>query len=258
MYAYTQANHALKKTQISIRERIYEYLQMLFLVVLIFSISNLILANWNEHTLSIPTYSYLQGTKRAIESLSIIFVSFSLLAIFLEIEITGFKFQVMHQICDEAGYHRLSKEEVLDNENRENIINAVYSEPGIHYNKLLRLCRLQPGQLQWHLKILLEYSIIEEQRWGRYVMFYLKQNLTTDQQERLRHPVLKSKTTKFVFTAIKNQPGIQPSEIAKLLELNRNTIKYHTDKLVKCGLIKSKKEGRSLHLFEISNTPYQC
>ena len=137
------------------------------------------------------------------------------------------------------------------------MINAVYNEPGIHYNKLLRICKLQPGQLQWHLKILLEYSIIEVQRWGPYVMYYLKPNLTTVQQERLRHPVLKSSTTRIVFKVIQSQPGVQPSSIAKKLELNRNTIKYHTDKLAKCGLIKSKKEGRSLHLFEIALEPCQ-
>lgn len=257
MYQFPEQSRSNLHIARPLRERLYEYVQMFFFLIVVFSISNLIISNWNEIRYVSPGSTIFRPLEQALGSFSTLLIAIGIFSVFLEIDIAGFKFQVMQQICDEVGYHRLSKEEILENENRQNIINAVYADPGIHYNKLLRICELQPGQLQWHLKILLEYAILDEERWGRYVMYYLKANLTSDQHERLKHPVLKAKTTRMVFRTIQRDPGIQPSSIAKKLDLNRNTIKYHTDKLKKYGLISTKKEGRSLLLFEKSITPYQ-
>jgi predicted transcriptional regulator len=237
-------------TSRSLKQRLYEHAQKIILFLFLIFFSYLILINSQEINVGTAASPSIRNILFSEGNSGIGIVFFLLVLVFLELDFTSVKSQFLRKISDEVGYHRLDGEEVLENENRQRIILAVHTEPGIHYNALLRECDLQPGQLQWHLKILTEYSILQQKRWGRYLMFFLTPSLTQNQKTHLKHPVLKSETTQIVFTLIQNNPGIQPSLIAKKLELNRNTIKYHTDKLIENGLVNSSKEGRSLLLYE--------
>ncbi|MHA1727671.1 MAG: winged helix-turn-helix transcriptional regulator [Promethearchaeota archaeon] len=143
--------------------------------------------------------------------------------------------------------HRLSIEEVFKNENRKKIIKEILKNPGIHYNKLLRNCKLQSGQLQWHLKILLGYRAIFKKRIGQYLVFYAA--FAKKEIDDVKLELKKSKTTCKVLKIIEDNPGIITSEIANRLDMERNSIKYHTDKLLEKSFISSIKTGRQIQLF---------
>ena len=57
----------------------------------------------------------------------------------------------------------------------------------------------------------------------------------------------------FVITTpsklIQKNPGISSSEISKKINLARNTVKYHIDKLSENNLIFSKERGRKIELY---------
>ena len=48
---------------------------------------------------------------------------------------------------------------------------------------------------------------------------------------------------------IQKNPGINSSEISRMLNLSRNTIKYHIDKLLKNDLIYFEEKGRIIELY---------
>jgi len=60
----------------------------------------------------------------------------------------------------------------------------------------------------------------------------------------------KSKTTKNVFDIIIKNPRITSAEISRMLNLSRNTIKYHVDKLIEKQLIKLEKKGQTYELYK--------
>ena len=144
----------------------------------------------------------------------------------------------------------LSLTDIFENENRLSIINQILRNPGIHHNELLRNCDLQKGQLQWHLNVLLKYNVIKKEKY-RHFTIYFPITTSFDANEYLENLITKSKTTLEILNIIKENPGVNSSEIARILSLSRNTIKYHIDKLSKEKLVKLTKKGREIELHPI-------
>lgn len=48
---------------------------------------------------------------------------------------------------------------------------------------------------------------------------------------------------------IQTTPGLTQNEIARKIEKNHKTVKYHLDKLIEADLIEKRKEGRKILLY---------
>ncbi len=147
----------------------------------------------------------------------------------------------------EKGAHRLSLDEVLENENRNKIIDLILNEPGIHFNELLRKTGLAAGNLVWHLDILLTYKVIGKKRIGNFIAYfpYYQKNPVSNIDLKLQ----KSKLTLEILEIIEKNPGIWNNLITKKYKVDHKTIQYHLDKLNELGLIKFKKDGRKKKIF---------
>ena len=154
---------------------------------------------------------------------------------------------IVRSINPYSGLHRLNFDDIFENENRIKIINIILVEPGIHFNEIKRQLNLQTGQLDWHIKLLESYGVIQVRKIGQYNTYFptISDNPFSDLDIKL----IKSKTTLKVMQIIKEIPGITASQIAKSFKLGRNTIKYHVDKLAEKKMISSTKEGRKLKLY---------
>ncbi|MBN1216911.1 MAG: winged helix-turn-helix transcriptional regulator [Candidatus Lokiarchaeota archaeon] len=141
----------------------------------------------------------------------------------------------------------LDFEDIFENYNRRKIIKLILAEPGIHYNDLLRKCDLYPGQLQWHLNVLLEFCIIKKDKISNFTIFLPNiQDLSIDDYG---SKLVKSKTSLDILDLIEKNPGIISSTLAENLDLKKNTISYHINKLKKKKIIRSVKRGRELKIF---------
>ncbi|MFX0027272.1 MAG: winged helix-turn-helix transcriptional regulator [Candidatus Hermodarchaeota archaeon] len=147
-----------------------------------------------------------------------------------------------------SGRSRLTLKEIFENENRKRIIKFILESPGIHHNELLRESNIQKGQLQWHLDVLLKYNIIKKEKFGQYSVYFPIIN-SIETLELFENGLAKSETTSKIFELIKENPGIYSSEIAHKVNLARNTVKYHIDKLIKQKLIEQEKKGRKIALY---------
>ncbi|MFX0095285.1 MAG: winged helix-turn-helix transcriptional regulator, partial [Candidatus Hodarchaeota archaeon] len=95
---------------------------------------------------------------------------------------------------------RLSLHDVFKNKNRKKILMEILNEQGIHYNELLRRTNLSPGQLQWHLNVLLEFEIIQKQKVAHYLVFF---TYLTDESEKKEHMLsIKSKSALRILSLI--------------------------------------------------------
>jgi len=146
------------------------------------------------------------------------------------------------------GRSYLSLADIFQNENRLNILTEILNNPGIHHNELLRSCNLKKGQLQWHLDTLIKHRIIKKERYGQYAI-YFPITSTAEAIQSFKSQFAKSKTTLVILNTIKKNPGINSAEISRNMNLSRNTIKYHIDKLLKKHLIKLEKKGRIIRLY---------
>ncbi|MFX0061928.1 MAG: winged helix-turn-helix transcriptional regulator [Candidatus Hermodarchaeota archaeon] len=146
---------------------------------------------------------------------------------------------------------RLSLYDVFENRNRKIILVEILNEQGIHYNELLRRTKLSPGQLQWHLNVLLEFEIIQKQKVDHYLVFF---TVFADESEKKEHMLsIRSKNALKIFSLIENHPGTNPSAIARQLNMRRNSVKYNIDKLLDKNLIYSTRLGRQILLYPAQN-----
>ncbi|RLI63158.1 MAG: hypothetical protein DRO88_10610 [Promethearchaeia archaeon] len=142
----------------------------------------------------------------------------------------------------DKGAHRLSMEDVLENENRNKIIEIVLYEPGVHFNEILRKTGLSAGNLAWHLDILETFKVVRKQRMGQYLVYY--PYYEKNPVAKLDPAVQKSRTTLEIMQIIHDHPGIFQKQIAHRMDLDHKTVKYHIDKLLDAEIIVSEKKGR--------------
>ena len=48
---------------------------------------------------------------------------------------------------------------------------------------------------------------------------------------------------------VEKNPGITPSKIAALLDLNKSSVKYHVDRFIEENMILSEQDGRKIRLY---------
>lgn len=158
-----------------------------------------------------------------------------------------FQYLKTRTIPIEKGAHRLSLEEVLENENRNKIIDIILKEPGVHFNELLRRTGLAAGNLVWHLDILETYKVIGKQRIGKFITYfpYYQRNPISNIDLQLS----KSKLTLEILEMIEDDPGIWNNLIKKKLKVDHKTIFYHVNKLKELELVKLKKDGRKKKIY---------
>lgn len=160
----------------------------------------------------------------------------------------------MRTVPIEKGAHRLSLEDVLENKNRDKIIELILTESGIHFNELLRRTGLAAGNLVWHLDILETYKVIGKKRVGKFIAYfpYYQKNPISNIDLKLS----KSKLTLEILEMIENEPGLWNNLITKKLKVDHKTIHYHINKLKDLNLIRFQKDGRKKKFFPNLDSEY--
>ncbi len=125
------------------------HLFTLFLVVLFFGLNHILINIWELNSPA-SLYSFFVGPN-FFPSTNLncsLLLMLSIVFIFTEIDFVSYKNQILQYTSIYKGFHRLSKEDVFNNENRQAIIKIILNDPGIHYNLILKQSNLPSGQLQ--------------------------------------------------------------------------------------------------------------
>lgn len=154
----------------------------------------------------------------------------------------------------EPGPHKMTIDDVLENENRNRIIDLVLEEPGIHFNELLRRIDIAPGNLVWHLDVLESYKVIGKRRISNRVVYfpYHAKNPLANLNLQLN----KSKLSLDILKLIEDEPGTWANILTKKLEVNRKTIQYHVKKLHELGVIRLERIGKKKKIFVNPDSEY--
>jgi DNA-binding MarR family transcriptional regulator len=196
------------------------------------------------------THSYLWVNKNKAPvmtvSLSFGLLAFGLLAF---TESGRYKFLFLFTLLLPL-YSRIQKEDVLDQFVRGQIYGFIKTNPGVHYNQILRKVGVKNGTLSYHLGILEKTELIQSRREGlKYRVFY-PTGMNFPKAERFRLTDLQIQ----IIGSIRNKPGLTQKEIARLLSRKPQTINYNIKVLDQAGLISVLKAGRKTTCFPVSNT----
>jgi DNA-binding MarR family transcriptional regulator len=146
-------------------------------------------------------------------------------------------------------YSRIQKEDVLDQFVRGQIYGFIKTNPGVHYNQILRKVGVKNGTLSYHLGVLEKTELIQSRREGlKYRVFY-PTGMNFPKSERFRLTDLQIR----IIESIKNQPGMTQKEIARLLDKKPQTINYNMKVLDQAGLVSVLKNGRKTTCYPVES-----
>lgn len=126
-------------------------------------------------------------------------------------------------------------------EHRSRIADAVDEVPGIHFSALVRRLDLAPGQVQYHLRELLDDNgFVAESLYGR-THYYPAE---VDPRERRVLAVVRRETAADVLASLAHRSPAAPDEVAEDVGIARSTLEYHLDRLVEVGVVEKRRDDR--------------
>ncbi|UWG48231.1 putative transcriptional regulator [Halanaeroarchaeum sp. HSR-CO] len=134
-------------------------------------------------------------------------------------------------------------------ETRARIAEAVRTQPGIHFNGLVRSLDLATGQVQYHLKQLDSTDeVVKTELYGRTHYF----PDTYDDWERRTLALLRRETTRDVVAALLESGPVRPNALAEELDLARSTLEWHLDHLVEQAVVNKRHSARNQVTVELA------
>lgn len=140
---------------------------------------------------------------------------------------------------------KLTRARVIANKNRCEIYYCIVENPGIYFNKLLKILDLKPTILEWHINILLKFACINEQKIDNRTVYY-KYGYNFETKE-LLHFLSREKYQKIITFLKQNTEGITQTKLSSKLGMHPATIKKYLKNLEGFNLvIKKKLSSKSL------------
>jgi len=142
-------------------------------------------------------------------------------------------------------YTRLHKEAVLDNETRGMIRGCIYSDPGVHYNEILRRLRLRNGVAAHHLLTLEREGFIRSRNDGRLKRFYPADMKLSEAPPRL------DRFQRTIYDALREHDGMSQREIARALDVSFSSVNRHINRMASMGVLRLERQGMSVRCYLI-------
>ncbi|EMA56055.1 transcriptional regulator [Halococcus thailandensis JCM 13552] len=118
----------------------------------------------------------------------------------------------------------------------------VHTSPGIHFNELVRVLDLAPGQVQYHLKRLCSSgAVADEQRYGRTHYYPPECNAW----RRGALSLLRRETAGDIVAHLCDRGPTRPQAIADDLDIARSTLEWHADHLIEQDIVVKERDERN-------------
>jgi len=138
-----------------------------------------------------------------------------------------------------ALFSRFNREDVLENERRSRLHEAIRADPGVSFGRLARLLGLAHGAAQHHLRQLEAHGLVRRAREGRTTHYY-------PAGPRFESPVALAPARRALLDALRAEPGLTLNDLAQRNGHRPQSVWDHLDRLRRAGLVFAERRGRSL------------
>ena len=131
---------------------------------------------------------------------------------------------------------------------RRQIVEHVRGDPGVHFNALVRGLDMAPGQVQYHLKRLLDERLVAEDCYGR-THYYPP---SFDAWERRALALLRRETSADIVATLLESGETPATEIAERVGIARSTLSWHGERLADAGLVEERRDARGRVVLDLA------
>lgn len=146
-------------------------------------------------------------------------------------------------------YARLSPEDVLNHEKRQEILAFVRDNPGVHLRRIGHLLSISYGTLTYHLYRLEREGYITFAQEGLFKRYYSTAGRMKEVAKEKPMPTALRDLERQIYETILANPGSAQSHLAQKLGLSRQALHYHIKKLEKSGFISKVPQGRETLIY---------
>lgn len=139
-------------------------------------------------------------------------------------------------------FSRVQPDQVLEHPQRQRLVLAVESEPGIHYQALLRKTGLAKGTLEHHLHVLTGAGHLRRVRDAGYTCYFVGKPV-------VGAAATKAEGARRLLQELQAHPGLGLVEAAAAAGLSPATASHHLARLEEAGLVRSMRDGRIRRLW---------
>ncbi|MXV61200.1 ArsR family transcriptional regulator [Natronorubrum sp. JWXQ-INN-674] len=133
---------------------------------------------------------------------------------------------------------------------RNQIRAHIHSNAGIHFNELVRLSEFAPGQVQYHVRRLIDTGDLVREEIHGQTHYYPPQY---DDWERGALALFRRETSReIVVFLIEHEPS-RPATVADELEIARSTLEYHLDHLTERDIVEKTYDERNHVSLSLAN-----
>ena len=145
-----------------------------------------------------------------------------------------------------GGMKYVTPENVLDKEIRRTIYSYLDEYPGSHLREIARDLDLKPSNVEWHLRKLEQCNLVRSRKIGGKKVYYLVEGGIQSRKRAIAGSILRNRNARRIMEYLKNNPGKHLLEIAKALNLNHHTVKWHLKKMVMAEMVEADR-SKSAH-----------
>lgn len=125
---------------------------------------------------------------------------------------------------------------------RIRIALKIRRNPGIHFNELVRTLGFAPGQVQYHVRRLVDAEEVVEQRLYGRTHYY---EPTFEPWERGVLALFRRETARDVLGYLLEHGPTRPQTVADELDIARSTLEWHLDRLVEQEIVRKDRDERN-------------
>lgn len=148
------------------------------------------------------------------------------------------------------GGTRLSTpEEVLENDVRSSIYEYVKETTGAHLHQISTDLDLSTTNAVWHLRKLEDAGLVKSKKFNGYRIFYPVEGGIEAQKLSIGVSVLNNDNAQRIFEHLAHHPGKHQRQLARALDINHGTVRWHLRKMRSAEMVVEIKKGNTTKYF---------
>lgn len=136
-----------------------------------------------------------------------------------------------------GGAKFVTRDNVLENETRSELYEFLEENPGTHLRGIAEELDLSTTNVLWHLRKLEDADLVRSEKQGGYKVFYLIEGGQQGKREAMAHSVLRNDNAQSILEYVSSEPGSHQRAIARALEVNHGTVRWHLKKMLDTDLV---------------------
>lgn len=142
-------------------------------------------------------------------------------------------------------HRRLSRDDLLDNDVRRAVLDAVQADPGRTAAEVARHVDVHYMTARYHLRLLCEFGEVDRRRLSGRIRFFPNHGRWGRRGKVLKDALASDKRRRIV-TELLRDDELAAGDLSDRLDCARSTASFHLDRLVESGVIDRRRDGRHI------------